>query len=87
MLQVGVNYAQDVSVGVAPTVQHGGSQAALSRAHQQAHARVGRGDRLYDGFDSVAAVVIDHDYFIGNAKGVKAFSNAVEQDANVFCFA
>src|SRR5882762_5237653 len=48
----------------------------------------GRGSAfLYDGGDSIAAVVVYHDHFVRETERVEALSNAVEQDPDVFRFA
>src|SRR5882762_8966013 len=87
MLQVGVDHPKDVRSGVLPAVEHRTAQTPLSREHQQAHARVGFRDFLYDGVDSVAAVVVYYNDFISDAQRVEAPSDAIEQEPYVLRFA
>jgi hypothetical protein len=41
MLQIGIDHAQQIGVGVRPSVRDGACQSALPGTHQKTHARFG----------------------------------------------
>jgi hypothetical protein len=83
MLQVGIDYPEQVRVGVLPTVNHSTRETALSLAHEHMNSLIVSGVLVCDLRCAIGAVVIDNDDFVVGWHRLHGDVNAVEQNWNV----